>query len=109
MGAFNSRSWQCQRSAQGILALAAFFASKPFEDAAPKGKRSSIASFAANFLPSLAHPGAEKEQPRKSGKMLALTFDNDPKMQDYLTKSYTIAHRQVQASDIEEGLTEISF
>ena len=39
--------------------------------------------------------------------MLALTFDNDPKMQDYLTKSYKIAHRQVQASDIEEGLAEI--
>ena len=85
------------------------FASKPFEDAAPNGKRSSIASFAANFLPSLAHPVAEKEQPRKSGKMLALTFDNDPKMQDYLTKSYKIAHRQVQASDIEEGLAEICF
>ena len=87
------------------------FASKPFEDAAPKGNQSSIASFAANFLrPSLAHPGvADLEQPRKSGEMLALTFDNDPEMQDYLTKSYTFARRQVQVPDVEEGLTEISF
>ena len=88
------------------------FASKPFEDAAPKGKPSSIASFASNFLPaSLTDSGvAEKDsRPRKSGKMLALTFDNDPQMQDYLTKSYTFARRQVQVPDVEEGLTEICF
>ena len=90
------------------------FASKPFEDAAPKGNRSSIANFASNFLrPSLAPGVAEKDsQPRKSGKMLALTFDNDPKMQDYLTKSHNFARRQVQVSDVEEGLEgliEMSF
>ena len=41
--------------------------------------------------------------------MLAFTFDDDPKMQAYLTKSYNFARRQVQVSDVEEGLVEISF
>ena len=110
------------RIQQQVMAVAALsrrnfgsrstFASKPFEDAAPKGNRSSVASFASSFLPaSLTDPGvAEKDsRPRNSGKMLALTFDNDPKMQDYLTKSYTFARRQVQVSDVEEGLVEMSF
>eukprot|EP00438_Fugacium_kawagutii_P026930 Skav203298 [mRNA] locus=scaffold2189:91108:92517:+ [translate_table: standard] len=66
----------------GTFGSFSIFASKPFEDAEPPSRTS---------------------QRRQSGQMLALTFENDPNMQDYLTRSSTFARNKGEVPDLEAG------
>ena len=81
------------------------FASKPFEDAGcSAGRRESFLSRISGTFRSSIHSNQEKPKDRrKSGLMLALAFDDDAKMQSYLSKSYSFARRQAQVSELEEG------
>ena len=65
------------------------FASKPFEDAGcSAGRRESFLSRISGTFRSSIHSNQEKPKDhRKSGLMLALAFDDDAKMQSYLSKS----------------------
>ena len=97
------------------------FASKPFADV-EKGNQArsstrstarsstrsttSMRSSVGRFLSWMEHPKLKERRPRESGKMLELTFENNPKMQEYLAKSFTHARRQVQVPDME-GLEEV--
>eukprot|EP00438_Fugacium_kawagutii_P006676 Skav219088 [mRNA] locus=scaffold1574:86648:91000:+ [translate_table: standard] len=74
------------------------FASKPFEDAEPQssGSQPAVGSLFGGFQP-------QERQCRNSGQMLALTFDNDPKMQDYLTRSSAFARQKLEVPDLEAG------
>ena len=80
------------------------FASKPFEDAdCSAGRRESFLSRISGTYRSSIHSNQEKPKDRrKSGLMLALAFDDDAKMQSYLSKSYSFARRQAQVSELEE-------
>eukprot|EP00438_Fugacium_kawagutii_P006231 Skav208380 [mRNA] locus=scaffold3508:67686:68927:+ [translate_table: standard] len=86
------------------------YASKPFEDAEPPSKvrRSSVGSVGSvgSFFGMAAKAEPVSNTSRLSvgsGQMLALTFDNDPKMQDYLTRSNSLARQKVQVPDLEAG------
>ena len=80
------------------------FASKPFEDAdCSAGRRESFLSRISGTYRSSIHSNQEKPKDRrKSGLRLALAFDDDAKMQSYLSKSYSFARRQAQVSELEE-------
>eukprot|EP00438_Fugacium_kawagutii_P018691 Skav214155 [mRNA] locus=scaffold945:32699:34063:- [translate_table: standard] len=78
----------------------AMFSSKPFEDAFSVSQ--SIGSFFG--MKKKAEPGSSTSV--RSGQMMRLTFDHDPKMQDYLTKMNALTRKKVQVPDlpdIEEG------
>ena len=99
------------------------FASKPFEDAdstahrgstrlsvsspastrlsvsSPRSARSSVSSGSHQ---SSTHDEENPKERRKSGLMLALSFDDDSNMQSYLRKSYNVARRQAQVPEEEE-------
>eukprot|EP00438_Fugacium_kawagutii_P013821 Skav210612 [mRNA] locus=scaffold234:231133:232377:+ [translate_table: standard] len=89
------------------------FSSKPFEDAEARSGASrgvgqfSISQSVGAFLAKRrdAEPGASTAGVR-SGQMLALKFENDPKMQDYLTRRNALARKKVNLPDIEEGEVE---
>ena len=99
------------------------YASKPFEDAghlSPASTRLSASSAASkrtsvssggSFLSRISgtrqstHDEETPETPkerRKSGLMLAMSFDDDAGMQSYLRKSYNYALRQTQVTELEE-------
>eukprot|EP00438_Fugacium_kawagutii_P018827 Skav221697 [mRNA] locus=scaffold1494:377357:378613:+ [translate_table: standard] len=88
------------------------FASKPFEDAeARSGVSRGVGQFGVsqsigNFLGMRrreADGSSTSQLGVRSGQMLSLKFENDPKMQDYLTKRNALARKKVNLPDIEEG------
>ena len=94
-----------------IFGSFSMFASKPFEDAGRSGGRmpstrlsvSSKASFLSR-ISGTHQSSTDEEKPkerRKSGQMLALSFDDDAKMQSYLTRSSSFPVRD-QVSQEEE-------
>ena len=91
------------------------FASKPFEDVeaghgsaqmnvptSPGSTRLSVSS-GSSFL-SRSTQDEKLRDLGASSQMLALSFDDDAKMQSYLKKSYSFVRRQVQ---VPEGREEI--
>eukprot|EP00438_Fugacium_kawagutii_P005220 Skav210768 [mRNA] locus=scaffold3765:21889:22374:+ [translate_table: standard] len=88
------------------------YKSKPFEDAGSLRSlsKSSVGSLLgmteSTQRPSRISEGVEPRERRKSGQMLALTFEDHPKMQDYLSKSNTFENfvrKSVEVPDIEQG------
>ena len=95
-----------------IFGSFSMFASKPFEDAGRSGgsmpsTRLSVSS-KASFLSRISgthQSSTDEEKPkerRKSGQMLALSFDDDAKMQSYLTRSSSFPVRDSKVSQEEE-------
>ena len=82
------------------------FASKPFDDTVSRTTQSRL-SIGQSFLSRISRVSthsneAKPKDHRQSGKMLALTFEDDSNMQTYLQKSFSFARRQVQVSEMEE-------
>merc|ERR1712137_233760 len=104
------------------------FASKPFDDASPRGgcsptmtpKSQAMTPRSVTMTPRsrsgrgrsrmaslLSGWGAGRtDEPKfrghKSGTMLALAFDNDPKMQDYLMKSNSFVRHHISVPEEEQ-------
>ena len=65
---------------------------------------SSSASFLSRISgthQSSTHDEEKPKERRKSGLMLALAFDDDAKMQSYLSRSSSFARREAQVSEPE--------
>ena len=97
-----------------IFGSFSMFASKPFEDAGRSAGNGSTpstrvsVSSKASFLSRISgthQSSIDEEKPkerRKSGQMLALSFDDDAKMQSYLTRSSSFPVRDAKVSQEEE-------
>ena len=74
-------------SGKKITGSFSMFRGKPFEDADHKGRFDIEAP--------------DQSLGVASGQMLALTFDHDPKLQEYLAKSHSLGRRKVQVPEPE--------
>ena len=94
------------------------FRSKPFEDVELNTRKSSSSTtsrdsfWRRNLFDRETPAKQEKVTTSNTLKMLALTFQDDPKMHDYLSKNHRLRRKQVQVEDmpdIEEGVEEVTF